>query len=474
MKEGYFSHCSYILESVNDGNVPEHIKQMAKLADMSKSLHFDEKVAVLKDMVKLLQTQYFSRLFKGRCTIFVCYLSNDPDLGFQNILPHRIAASIFQECSSIPTEWLPPAQLNVFLIVLGKVFKCAFQECASFLSFCSRIYPLCDIEICSKLLTTWRSTKDMYNQVLPSDPKEEKQVLKTFIKQVCRDENLHESSKAQTLLKQLQRQLPFRQQILIFEELKDSESRDASLDILHTTCERKMIEFSKEGKIVDILDEWENISISGVISIDIVREKAEKCLIACFDKAPKTHPKSVHKKLKEIIVNGSLFQEAWAKVKLMEKFAESLDKETHSLVVFCLQRKDFHDVSEDEVEKVVLKWFDQASNYHCCESTFNRNELSNALVRLYAYIGYIHSNLWLSSNTGLLKKLEINVYECLKSFDVIDIIKAIPKMDKFENEPVEDMFKSHIQELFKFGLEHEDFTIQDLIGHTKTYTVNSK
>lgn len=474
LKEGYFSHCSYILESVNDEDVPKYTKQMINLTEISKFLDLDQRIAVLKDMIQLLQRQYSSRHFKASCTVFVFYLSNNQDVGFQKILPHRISASIFQECSSIPTEWMPPAQLNVFLIVLGKVFKCAFQECASFLSFCSDIYPLCDIEICSKLLATWRSTKDMYNQVLPSDPKEAKQVLKTFINQVCRDENLHESSKAQTFLKHLQRQLPFEQQILIFKELKDSVSRDASSEILHSTCERKMVEFSKEGRIVDILDEWEKMSSSGVISIDSVREKAEKCLVASFDKAPKTHSKNVHKKLKEMIVNGNMFREAWAKVTLMEKFAESFDKETHSLVVFCLQQEDFHDVSEDEVEKLVLKWFDQASNYHCCESNFNRNDLSNALVRLYAYLGYIHSNSWLSTITGLLKKLEKNIYECLKSFDVIDIIKAIPKMDKFENEPVEDMFKSHIQELFKFGLENEDFTIQDLIGHTQTCTVNSK
>ena len=235
------------------------------------------------------------------------------------------------------------------------------------------------------------------------------------------------------------------------------------------------LELSREGKIVEIIDAWEKIYHCSEISVDKVRDRAEKCLLESFDKASKNHDhlKVAYQKLKEVCMHGTLFSEIDSKIKLMKKCAVSLDKDIHALVVLCLNETSFHDIPNKDVENIVLHWFDQASKRHC-GLNFNRNELSDSLVRLYAYVGEIYSNEWLSSHTELMEQMDAKTYNCLKTFHVVDVIKAIPKMEQFENQPIEDVFKTHIHQLFKIGLENGDITKQDLIGHTKKFLVNSK
>lgn len=470
--DGYVSHCSYILESVSLGNESESIKQIRRLEVISNYLTTDQKACAIKKMIQLMQGHFSTWLDKKRSVVFVFFLSHKPSVALQDILPSEFAISIFYLCSSAPNEWIPVEQKTAFFSMLEKVNKCAFQENANFISFCVQMHPQCDADMCSKLLSIWRSSADAYNQLLPNDPKQAKHILKECIKQLSGNEH-YESSKVVTFLEKLQRQLPFDYQILVFDELKHSASKSISLEILESTCERRLNKLSKEGKLADIVDEIEKILHCRVVSIETIRERAEQSLLGSFDKVSKSSSKTGHKKLKELIVNGNLFCETGSKIKLMEKCSESFDRDIHSLVAFCLTQEHFHDVPNDEIKRVVLKWFEQASKHHC-GAAFSRNELSDSLVKLYTFVGDMHLNPWLFSHDELLNELDTKAYKCLKRFDVVDILKAIPKMEKFEDDPVEDIFKNHIQKLLKDGLDSGDITKQDLIGQTKTCVVNSK
>lgn len=270
-----------------------------------------------------------------------------------------------------------------------------------------------------------------------------------------------------------QRSLTLDLQIELLKELKldKRHNLDASFEILHSVCVRKLVELSKKGNVEGIIHEWNNIACLGFLDEDKMREITGKYLLESLDKAKEHQLNKSFVELEELCMHGTLFVETDSKTRLLLKCATSLDVDIHSLVALCLRDKKYHDIPLDEVENIVLTWFDHASEHHCGK-IFKGYKPSDSLLKLYSYVGDILSNDWFQSNDTILKKLERKAFEYLKEVGVNDILKAVPKMEEEDNSPVEDIFINHIYALFKEGIESGDILKQELFEQTRFCEVN--
>lgn len=469
VEDGYFSLCYHIIKSSKSGAELEHMTEMKELKEISGFLTNDQKDRVLSKMIQAMQKEQLT--LPVNYAVFVSFLLHAATSKLQDILPYGFAKAIMGGCYSLDIEYIPKTEKDGFITILEKVYKCADRENANILSFCDYIYPRVDADICCKLLSNWRSSQKDCIDLLPKDDKSAGNILKSLVEKICQQWG---PLKELRFLEKIQRysSLDFQIEILKLTSSKIG-SIDASLEILHSTCEIKLLEMSKNGEIVNIIDMWDTILLCPFFKTDTMRTKTEKYLLESLDKARESQLKKSFVKLEELCLFGTLFLEKDSKLALLRKFATSMDVDIHSLVALCLKEKSSHDIPRDEVEDIVLIWFDHASEHHCGK-LFKRHTVSDSLLKLYSYVGNILSNDWLQSHDSLLKKLEQKAFDYLKGVDTLDILKAVPKMEKLDNEPIEDLFSDHIQALFKEGIDNGDIIKQDLFEHTKTCDVNSK
>lgn len=470
VEEGYFSLCYHILKSAISGEEIEYMTQMKEMKDISAFLMDNQKDVVLKKMIQRVQNEQLTR--PVNCAVFISFLlhASTPST-LRDILPCGFASSLLHGCSTLKVECIPKAQTQEFIMMLEKVYRCSDKEQANAFSFCDYMYPRFDADICGKLLSNLRSTqKDPFN-LLPHDDKSTGEILHSLVQKICQKWG---SDKEARFLAKLQRCLPLDFQIeLVKLTSRKIGSVDTLNDIVHSTCSRKLLEMSKKGEIVDIITKWDTILLSPFLNTDEMRKTTEKCLLESLDKAKEHQLKISFHKLEELCLLGKLFLDTDSKILLLKKFALSMDVDIHSLVALCLEEKGYQDIPRNEVETIVLTWFDHASEHHCGK-IFKGHTLSDSLLKLYTYVGKILSNDWFQSYEPLLKKLEEKAFEYLKGVDTIDILKAVPKMEKLDSEHVEDIFRNHVHALFKEGIKNGDIIKQDLFEHIKTCEVNSK
>lgn len=470
IEEGYFSICYHILKSAKSGEELEYMTQMKEIEEISSFLMDNQKDRVLKRMIQAVQAEQLT--LPVNYAVFVSFLLHaSTSSKLQDNLPCGFAKSIMVGCSSLNVECIPKTQKDGFIAALEKVYKCADGEKANIISFCDYMYPRFDADICCRLLTNWRSSQRDPKDLLPQDDKNAGNILKSLVEKICQQWG---SLKELRFLEKLQRYLSLNFQIEIV-KLTSSKigSIDTSIEILHSTCEIKLLEMSKNGEILNIIDLWDKIILCPFLNTEVMRRKTEKALLESLDKAREPQLKKSFDKLEELCQYGALFLEKDSKLSLLRKFATSMDVNIHSLLALCLKEKSYHDIPRDDVEGVVLTWFDHASEHHCGK-LFRKHTISDSVLKLYSYVGNILSNDWFQSHDSLFKKLEQKAFEYLKGVDTIDILKAVPKMEKLHNEPIENLFSDHIQALFKEGIDNGDIIKQDLFEHTKTCELNSK
>lgn len=470
VEEGYYSLCYHILKSANSGEEIEYMTQMKEMEDISAFLMDNQKDVVLKRMIQSVKEEQLTR--SVNCAVFISFLlhASTPST-LRDILPCEFANRLLYGCSTLKVECIPKAQKDEFIMMLEKVYRCADQEKANVFSFCDYMYPLFDADICCKLLCNGRSTqKDPFN-LLPQDDKSTGDILISLVEKICQQWGPAQEAR---FLAKLQRCLSLDFQI----ELVKMTSRkigavDILNDIVHSTCVRKLLQMSKKGEIVDIITKWDTILLCPFLNTDEMRKTTEKCLLESLDKAQEPQLKISFHKLEELCLHGKLFLDTDSKMLLLRKLAISMNVDIHSLVALCLEEKSFQDIPRDEVETIALTWFDHASEYHCGK-IFKGHTLSDSLIKLYSYVGKILSNDWFQSHESLLKKLKEKAFEYLKGVDTIDILKAVPKIEKLDSESMEDIFRYHIETLFKEGIENGDIIKQDLFEHIKTCELNYK
>lgn len=470
--EGYYFHCLYILQSAIDGNELECISQINELKNILHHLTCVQKQDILEKIVHTLQKSHHMK--RASFVGFSCIMAQMeiPGLKIEKILQDKFAEKVFLQCMSVTC--IPKPLQFVYFEIMAKFYNHAYQEEANFMSFCNYIYSYCGPEICSKMLSKWRSIENVTTSFYPNDGGHAKHVLKSLVGKVFQYAEHSSDSMAIRFIEKLQRFLSLELQIELLEELKSNPiSLDIPVEILRSTCERKMHELSKKGEVVNIIIEWNKMTSCDVLSTDKLRETVKKCLIESFDKANDSQLQDSCCLLQELCVNGTLFIDTGSKIQLMKKFAISMNERIHILVAVCLKEKGFMEIPIDEVECIVLNWFDHASKHHC-GNIFERNKLSDSLLKLYSYVGEICSNSSLSLHAGLTRKLDRKAFDYLKGVDIFDLVKIVPKMVILEDEPTEDMLINHLNELFKEGLKNGDLRKQDVFGHIKTSEVNSR
>lgn len=438
------------------------------------SFHFtnEEKEKVVTKIIK--ECSLYKR---ASYAVLVCFLSQicTPTLNLQKLMDYQYADTLFHQCSSISIQCVPNSQQGGFVEMMEQVYKCAYKDVASFLSFCNFMYPCLGPEFCLKMLTKWKSSGNGSIRLLPQKDGFAKTVLKSVVRKMfeCADPQ-SDFSKEDKFLENLQRTLTFDFQIYLVEELMliKGLKLDTSFHILHSAFERKLAEFSKKGDIIDIIYEWNKIVSCAYLDEDKMREKTEKYLLESLGKAQEHQLSKSFAELKELCMHGTLFIETDSKILLLRKCAISLDVDIHSFVAFCLKDKNYHDIPRDEVENIVLTWFEHASEHHCGK-IFKGYKPSDSLLKLYSYVGDILSNDWFQSDDTVLKKLKRKAFEYLKEVGVEDIVKTVAKMEKKVNAEIEDLFIDHIHALLKEGIENEDILKQELFEQTKNCEVNS-
>lgn len=471
-KEGFYSHCCYILNSANDGKEHEYMTHLNGLKKFSFHFTNEEKEKVVTKIIK--ECSLYKR---ASYAVLVCFLSQicTPTLNLQKLMDYQYANTIFHQCSSISIQCVPNSQQGGFVEMMEQVYKCAYKDVASFLSFCNFMYPCLGPEFCLKMLTKWKSSGNGSIRLLPQKDGFAKTVLKSVVRKMfeCADPQ-SEFSKEDKFLENLQRTLTFDFQIYLVEELMlyKGLKLDTSFHILHSSFERKLAEFSKKGDIIDIIYEWNKMDSCAYLNEDKMREKTEKYLLESLGKAQEHQLSKSFAELKELCMHGTLFIETDSKILLLRKCAISLDVDIHSFVAFCLKDKNYHDIPRDEVENIVLTWFEHASEHHCGK-IFKGYKPSDSLLKLYSYVGDILSNDWFQSDDTVLKKLKRKAFEYLKEVGVEDIVKTVAKMEKKVNAQIEDIFIGHIHALLKEGIENEDILKQELFEQTKNCEVNS-
>lgn len=471
-EEEYFSHCIYILRSANDGKELECISQIKALEEMSQGLNQKQREGILKKTIQTVQKGMQIR--RANSAAFLCFLQQMkiPTLQLQYIMPMSLANKVFKQC--LTTIWTPNLIQGVFE-TMENVYKSAFREEANFMSYCNYMYQFFGPKTSCYMLLKWKR-ENKTTTLLTYNPEYSRQTLKSLVEKVFHsfDENCDISEEIDFLTK-LQVSLTLELQI---ELVKDLESRkisplDMQLEILFSCYENKMNELSRKGEAVSILCEWDRITSFFLLSADKLRGKTKRCLFDSVDKISVAQLHDVGSSFQELFVDNTLFTDAGSKIQMMQKMATSSNEMFHSLMPACLIKWTLVDIPTADVESVVLSWFSHALKHHCRKKS-KRDKASNSLLKLYSFINKIALHPLLRSESDLKRKLDKKSFEYLKEFEIIDIVNFVPEMTKLENGVTEEIFKDHVRELFKQGLQNQDLEKQSLFKHIKTREVDSQ
>lgn len=468
--KGYIEHCFYILKSATSGRAYECMLQVKETENLSSHITYEERKSVLQTLIQKMIENVFTQT--TNCLVLVGFLSQQKVsfLTLKNILPSQFAATIFHRCITISIESIPMSPFEFFRM-MEIIYACT--ENANVLSFCYHMWPFSNSKLWSNMFSKRRSAPADF---LPFHPDEEqsKQLIKSLVNRVFTGNKSHDlSTESTSFFESLQRLMSFDLQLELFKQLKsvDIESVEKFCEILVSSCQRKMSEFSKQGKIICILDYWKKVGL--VLSPDTIYEWTEKCLIGSFDKANEKQLKESCLMLEKLILSDRLFLETASQVQLLKKISSSPDENVHNLVPVFLKEEKFQNISCNDLTEIVLSWFHYATN-HFCGNIFKMRTLSNSLVKLYSIVLEILSNEWLCLHSELLEELKRKTYEYLHGFEVCAILNAMPKMEQFADGPVEDLFKDHLQTLLTLGLGNGDINRSELFGRIQTIEVNSK
>lgn len=473
-EEEYCSHCLYILRSAVNGEELKCMSEIKALENISWSLNQKQRERILMKTIKTIQKEDNAlQIRRENSAAFLCFLShmNIPTLQLQNILPMNLAEQVFLQCLS--TTCIPNSMPGVFQ-TMENVYKCAFRCEPNYLSYCNYMYHFFGPRTSCEMLSEWKRGNKL-TTLLPHNRDYSKQVLKSLVAKIFNsfDENcgiLEEIDFLQTL----QRSLSLELQIELIEdlELRKISPLDKQLEIFYSTYDKMVHEFSRNGELRFIICEWNRIISCPVLSPDKVRQRTNKYLIDSFENTSDLQLKRACGSFQKLCVDGILFTDAASKIQIMQKMAASFNEEFHSLLPVCLNKWIPQDISIDNVEIIVLRWFDLVLKHYCKKS--KRNKASTSLLMLYSYVDKISLHPLLRSESDLKRKLDRKTFEYLKEFEIIDIVNFVPEMAQLENGPTEDMFKDHIRELFKEGLQNKDLEKRSLFKHIRTRDINSR
>lgn len=473
--DGYYCHCLYILQSACDEGEVNYTSLMKPLEYISSQLTSAEMRTVLEKIVKDLQAT--SCMQRAGSLAFLCLLSqmNIPRNNLQKILPKQFAENVFRQCASI--KCIPISDERVFFKVMENLYETAYKDEANFLSYCSYMYPFFGPEMsCKMLLEGWKWPVHESRRLEPEDKENACKVLKSLVGAVFEKVEPHpKSSKEIIFFKTLLQSLSYELQIELYKELSFRKmTLDTSYDILHSTCEEKMLKHSRKGEIVQIIAEWRKCLSCPDLVTDKLREKTKNYLLESFDKAGNSQLHDAFNTLQKMCVNGTLFIDTDCKIQLLKKFSTCLDVGIHSLVAVCSKEGGFSDIPNADLGGIVLCWFDCALKYHC-RSMNKGKEAFDSLLQLYTYLGKMSSNptLQLNVHASILRKLERQAFDRLKEFDIVDLVEAVPSMGDLENEQAEKKFVEHFKELFEEGIASEDIR-KHVYKHIKSNNVNSQ
>lgn len=468
-KEGYFSLCYNILKFANSGKELECMAQMAQMEDISVFLDEKQREAILIKMIEVMQTEKLTKSIN--CAVFVSFLLHaHRSLHLMGILPNQFAKTIMNGVSSMNSGHIPKTKRDAFIDMLKKVYRCADRDDANYLSFCNYMYPCFDAVFCLELLSCWKPPQKDFDYLMPKCDKRAMHILESLVDKICRQWG---SFKEEELLCKIQQFLSLKMQTKLIEFSSNKVNLpDTTAYIIQSTCKKELQEISTKGEIVDIITEWDDISTCNFLDTDEIRDMAEKCFLKCIEKAKKSQVEKSYDKLKDVCLFGKLFMRD-SKSQLLEKFVTSKDERFHSLVPLCLKKERYQDIPKHDMDNIVINWFDHALE-HFCKYTSKENNLPGLLHKLYTYVAEIMGIACLQSHERLLTKLRRKAFEYLKDIDIVEVVKAVPCMDRMDCLLIEDLFRDHIRTLFKEALENQDISKHDLFCHTKTCAVNQR
>lgn len=474
IEEGYYCHCLYILQSACDEKEVNYMSLMNPLEYISSKLTLTQKESVVRKIVQEIQAN--SYMERAVSLPFLYFLSqmNIPRKNLHKILPKPFTENVFRKCASI--KCIPKSDKSEFFEMMEKMYETAYKDEANFLSYCFHMYPFFGPEMSCKTLSEWKSQVHESRRLEPEDGKYASDVLKSLVATVFgKVEPCPKLSKEISFVKTLLQSLSYELQIELYKELslRKITISDKPLEVLHSACERKMLEHSRKGEIFQIIAEWNKTLSCPDLITDKLREKAKKYILESFDKAKKYQLHEAFNLLKTMCVDGTLFIDTDCKIQLLKKFSTSSDEGIHSLVVVCLKEKVFHDIPNDDLGDIVLRWFDYALKYHC-GSTNKSKKNPDSLLRLYIYLGKMSLDPSLQQHASIMRKLENKAFDFLKEFDIFDLVEAVPRMDKLENEQIETKFREHVKELLEEGVASGDIIREHLYKHLKTNKVDSQ
>lgn len=471
-EEEYCSHLLYILRFANHNEELDCMTQIKALEKMSWGLNQKQREGILK---KTIQTVKEGMQIRGaKSSAFLCFLSqmNIPTVRLQQIMPVHIANQVFNQCLSIICT---PNSIQCLFETIENVYKIAFRGEANFLSYCSYMYHWFGPKTSCHMLSKWKCENNL-STLLPRNREISRQTLKSLVEKVFHSfDESYDISEEMDFLQKLQGSLTLELQI---ELVKDLELRkitqiDMHLGILYSFYEKKMNELSRKGDVHSIICDWNRISSCLFLSADKLREKTKKYLIDSFNKTSDSQLQDACSLLQELCANGTLFTDAVSKLQMMNKMAISSNEHFHLLLPACLKEWTTQDIPTDDVEIILLNWFSHALKHHCKRKS-KRDKASSSLLKLYFYVDKISLHPLLRSESDLRRKLDRKAFDFLKEFEIIDIVNFVPEMARLETGPTENMFKDHIRELFKQGLQNEDLQKQNLFQHIRTKEINSQ
>lgn len=467
-EEGYFSLCYDILKSANSGNELECMTQMKQMEDISVELDEQERKNILKRMIRIVQNNKLTKSIN--CAVFVSFLLHTHrSLHLEGIMPCQFAKTIMNGVSSINIGYIPKAQQGAFIDVLKKIYTCADSKDANYLSFCKYLYPCFGADICCELLSGWESSKE-FCYLVPQDNEKASRILYSLVDAIFRQWG---SFKEKQLLCEIQQSLSLNLQTKLLEFSSNKVDLPVTAtDILQSTCKKELHEISQKGEMVDIITKWYEISNCCLLDTDEIREMTEKSVLECIDKANESQIENSYGKLKDLCLFGKLFMKN-SKIQLLQKFITSDDDRIHSLLPLCLKEERYQDIPNDDMDNIVLKWFDHAFA-HFCTNASKENDLPTSLRKLYTYVAEILRIDCLQSNEILLTKLRGKAFEYLKYIDIVEVVKAVPHMERLDCLHIEDLFRDHMRKLFNEALKNQDITRDDLFCHTKTCVVDNR
>lgn len=468
---GYVEHLRHIFNTARDDQMNDTLLQMRKTEIFLSEIVSAAKPKILEEIVKLIQEKLTQR---AKYAAFVCCVSQ-LKIAYSTLkyklTSSGIATDIFKQCFTLDRN--PTIDKDAFFESLEKVYRCSDIEDINFLSFCNLMQRWPNfLHLCASVMSNWvDSTKPFPIQSKCNETA--KVELKCFLGTVAEAAKHCDISKVMSFFENLQNCLSFDLQIEFLKELGSTNliSRNTSTEELKSAYMKSLTGFSKEGDTENIFQNWKKIC--PFISTGKISETTETYITESLNRVDKRQIKVSHAMLEEMCLADSLFLKANSQIKILKILSTSKDEYIHALVTVCLREKKFQEIPFDELKDIIQDWFQHAAE-HFCGKVIQKDGLHCFLVKLYSYVGKIYSNSCFLSQIELKKTIDRKTFEILKDIDIFDMIDAIPKIQNFESEDMENVFKAHIRELFTCGLKSKDFTNTELFGRTKCCEMNSR